>query len=130
MAKVVCPPGDEPQKVLLLAEYDIRHTLTMHIKASEPLSTVQTSNGPGFYSSTKPLLLAYRYACKERGPHSGKRLLVYHRFCSAQGAVLHACSCVCSKEQPTTCCFVDAERRASACISVLVTQQGNIHTRR
>ncbi len=93
MAKVVCPPGDEPQKVLLLAEYDTRHTLTMHIKASEPLSTVQTSNGPGFYSSTKPLLLAYRYASKERGPHSGKRLLVYHRFCCAQGAVLHACSC-------------------------------------
>ncbi|DBB10595.1 TPA: hypothetical protein ACH3X3_007108 [Trebouxia sp. C0006] len=79
VAKVVCPPDAEPQKVLLLAEYDTRHTLTMHIKASEPLSSVQTSNGPGFYSSTKPLLLAYHYASEDRGPHSGKRLLVYHR---------------------------------------------------
>jgi len=91
VAKVVCPPDAEPQKVLLLAEYDTRHTLTMHIKASEPLSSVQTSNGPGFYSSTKPLLLAYHYASEDRGPHSGKRLLVYHRFCSAEGAVLHGC---------------------------------------
>ncbi|DBA81599.1 hypothetical protein WJX77_011258 [Trebouxia sp. C0004] len=79
VAKEVCPPGVEPQKVLLLAEYDTRHSLTMHIKASEALSTVQTSNGPGFYSSTKPLLLAYHYASQDRGPHSGKRLLVYHR---------------------------------------------------
>ncbi|KAL0051320.1 hypothetical protein WJX82_005625 [Trebouxia sp. C0006] len=52
VAKVVCPPDAEPQK---------------------------TSNGPGFYSSTKPLLLAYHYASEDRGPHSGKRLLVYHR---------------------------------------------------
>lgn len=93
VAKVVCPPGDEPHKVLLLAEYDTRHSLTMHIKASEPLSTVQTSNGPGFYSSTKPLLLAYHYASEDRGPHSGKRLLVYHRFCSAEDAVLHIGLC-------------------------------------
>lgn len=81
MAKVLSLPAEEPEKLLLLAEYDTRHTLSLHTKASEPLSTVQTTNGPGFYSSTKPLLLAYHYASKDQGPDSGKRLLVYHRYC-------------------------------------------------
>lgn len=81
MAKVLNLPAEEPEKLLLLAEYDTRHTLSLHTKTSEPLSTVQTTNGPGFYSSTKPLLLAYHYASKDQGPDSGKRLLVYHRYC-------------------------------------------------
>ena len=80
VAKVLSLPAEEPEKLLLLAEYDTRHTLSLHTKASEPLSTVQTTNGPGFYSSTKPLLLAYHYASKDQGPDSGKRLLVYHRY--------------------------------------------------
>lgn len=80
VAKVLQLPSEDPQKLLLLAEYDSRQTLTMHTQGSEPLSTVQISNGPGHFSSSKPLLLAYHYASPEQGPASGKQLLVYHRY--------------------------------------------------
>ena len=79
MANILNPPVSDPQKVLLLAEYDSRQTLSMHTKASEPLSTVSVTNGPGHFSSTKPLLLAYHYASADTGPSSGKQLLIYHR---------------------------------------------------
>lgn len=79
VAKVLHLPSQDPQKLLLLAEYDSSQTLTMHTKGSEPLSTVQITNGPGAFSSSKPLLLAYHYASPEQGPASGKQLLVYHR---------------------------------------------------
>ena len=80
VAKVLHLPSEDPQKRLLLAEYDSRQTLTMHTKGSEQLSAVQTTNGPGHFSSSKPLLLAYHYASPEQGPASGKQLLVYHRW--------------------------------------------------
>jgi len=82
LAKVLGLPSEDPQKLLLLAEYDSRHTLSMHSEGSEALSTVGTTNGGGFYSSSKPLLLAYHYASSDQGPSSGKQLLVYHRCCS------------------------------------------------
>lgn len=84
-------PSEDPQKLLLLAEYDSRQTLTMHTKGSEPLSTVQITNGPGQFSSSKPLLLAYHYASPEQGPASGKQLLVYHR---CAGHIVHGEGCM------------------------------------
>lgn len=76
---VLSLPPSEAQKLLLLAEYASNQTLAMHSKGSEPLNTVQITNGPGFYSSSKPLLLAYHYASLDKGPSSGKQLLIYNR---------------------------------------------------
>ena len=79
VAKILhLPTHEDPQKLLLLAEYDSRQTLSMHAKGSEPLNTVSVTNGPGHFSSSKPLLLAYHYASADTGPTSGKQLLVYH----------------------------------------------------
>ena len=80
VAKMLQLPLHAPQDVLLLAEYSSNQTLLMHAKGSEPLSTVQITNGPGHFSSSKPLLLAYHYPSPEQGPQSGKQLLVYHRY--------------------------------------------------
>ena len=76
---VLSLPPPEAQKLLLLAEYASNQTLAMHTKGSEPLNTVQVTNGPGYYSSSKPLLLAYHYASPDQGPSSGKQLLIYNR---------------------------------------------------
>ena len=69
----------EAQKLLLLAEYTSNQTLAMHTKGTEPLSTVQITNGPGYFSSSKPQLLAYHYASADQGPSSGPQLLIYNR---------------------------------------------------
>ena len=82
VAKALNLPAGDPQKLLLLAEYDSRQTLTMHSQGSEPLTTVSVTNGPGYFHSSKPLLLAYCYPSAAQGPASGKQLLVYHRSCS------------------------------------------------
>lgn len=79
LATVLSLPPTEAQKLLLLAEYASNQTLAMHTKGSEPLNTVQITNGPGYYSSSKPLLLAYHYASPDQGPSSGKQLLIYNR---------------------------------------------------
>ena len=79
MAVVLSLPPSEAQKLLLLAEYASNQTLAMHSKGSEPLNTVQITNGPGYYSSSKPLLLSYHYASPDQGPSSGKQLLIYNR---------------------------------------------------
>ena len=93
VAKVLSLSAEAAQQLLLLAEYTSNQTLTMHTKGSEPLSTVQVSNGPGHFSSSKPLLLAYHYASASQGPSSGKQLLVYNR------SALHTlfCSLFCAK---------------------------------
>ena len=88
MAVVLSLPPSQAHKLLLLAEYASNQTLAMHSQGSEPLNMVQITNGPGYYSSSKPLLLAYHYASPDQGPSSGKQLLIYNRclhllFCSA-----------------------------------------------
>lgn len=76
---VLSLPPSEAQKLLLLAEYASNQTLAMHSKGSEPLNMVQITNGPGYYSSSKPLLLAYHYVSPDQGPSSGKQLVIYNR---------------------------------------------------
>lgn len=80
VAKLLGLASSQAQKLFLLAEYASNQTLAMHTQGSEPLSTVQITNGPGHFSSSKPLLLAYHYASVDQGPSSGKQLLVYNRY--------------------------------------------------
>lgn len=90
---VLSLPPSEAQKLLLLAEYASNQTLAMHSKGSEPLNTVQITNGPGYYSGSKPLLLAYHYASPDQGPSSGKQLLIYNRWSHLLFSIANCCFC-------------------------------------
>ena len=105
VAKLLNLASGEAQKLLLLAEYASNQTLAMHTQGSKPLSTVQITNGPGHFSSSKPLLLAYHYASVHQGPSSGKQLLVYNRClgCSQRHQLKHR---LMPKLSRACCCYL------------------------